>query len=76
MKTLPAFAEKAYVKALRSQVFFEMRDVELVYRLYDYVSFIFKSGAELRVFDDGTIKYWPVGSEAGIVLKEAEEVAQ
>ncbi len=74
MDGFPEFAEEAYKVALENKIFFESWDVELVYRLYDYVAFIFRSGAELRIYDDGTIKYWAPGSEAGIVLREAEEV--
>ena len=75
MKSLPGFAEEAYVHALNNKVFFSVDDIALVYRSdkYGYVSFFLVSGHEVRVYDDGTIKMWEPGIDNGIVLVQGKQ---
>ena len=73
MKSLPSFAEEAYVYLLKNSVFFSIEDVSLVYKSKGFTSFVLDSGAEVRVFDNGKVVLWPPGEDSGIVLVEAKK---
>ncbi len=70
MKGFPGYAEEAYVKALKAYVFFDAGDVDIVYKAQFYVGFLFKSGAELRIYNDGRVVYFGPNKEQGIVLND------